>query len=230
MKKKLLALLFVGILALGGCQSKEAADKEKIMKAFESIGMEYSTVIANVLSKEWNVVDGEDIYEFTKEGTGTISGEAFTYSCGFDEDNQIALKIIADDTQEEHYYYVSTDDTGYGLHLDAVGNEEDVYLFQNNVELIAVDDERAKDLIGEWADKSDNRYVLREDRTMTIKGTSSETEGTFSVVEQKEDGTLLVTLVFGADTMEFTYSFLDNGDTVQLCRPGTDTVHTWIRK
>lgn len=230
MKKKLLALLFVGILALSGCRSKEAADKEKIMKAFENIGMEYSTVIANVLSKEWNVVDGEDIYEFTKDGTGTVSGDAFSYSCGFDEENQIVLKITMDDTKEEKYYYVSTDDTGYGLHLDAAGSEDDVYLFQNDVELIPADDERAKDLIGEWADKSDNRYILRKDNTMTIKGSSSETEGTFSVVEQKEDGTLLVTLVFGADTMEFTYGFLDNGDTVQLCRPGTDTVHTWIRK
>ena len=229
MKKRLLALLFVGILCMTGCQSKEEAKREALMKAFENIGMEHSAVIMNVLSKEWNVVDGEDTYEFTKEGTGDISGDTFTYSCGFDEENNIALKIVMDGTEEEKYYYVSTDDTGYGLYLDQAG-EDDVYLFQNNVELIDLSDERAAAIIGEWADKSDNRYIFNEDSTMLIKGSQSETEGTFSVVEWKEDGSLLLTLVFGSDTMEFNYEFLSDGVTVQLCRPGTDIIHTWIKK
>ena len=64
---------------------------------------------------------------------------------------------------------------------------------------------------------------------MLIKGSQSETEGTFSVVEVNEDGSLLLTLVFGSDTMEFNYEFLSDGS-MQLCRPGTDIVHTWIRK
>ena len=229
MKKRLLALLFAGILCMTGCQSEEEAKREALMKAFENIGMEHSAVIMNVLSKEWNVVDGEDTYEFTKEGTGDISGDTFTYSCGFDEENNIALKIVMDGTEEEKYYYVSTDDTGYGLHLDQAG-EDDVYLFQNNVELIDLSDERAAAIIGEWADKSDNRYIFNEDGTMLIKGSQSETEGTFSVVEWKEDGSLLLTLVFGSDTMEFNYEFLSDGVTVQLCRPGTDIIHTWIKK
>ena len=67
-------------------------------------------------------------------------------------------------------------------------------------------------------------------KTILIKGSQSETEGTFSVVEWKEDGSLLLTLVFGSDTMEFNFEFLDNGNTMQLCRPGTDIVHTWIKK
>ena len=229
MKKRLLALLFAGILCMTGCQSEEEAKREALMEAFENIGMEHSAVIMNVLSKEWNVVDGEDTYEFTKEGTGDISGDTFTYSCGFDEENNIALKIVMDGTEEEKYYYVSTDDTGYGLHLDQAG-EDDVYLFQNNVELIDLSDERAAAIIGEWADKSYNRYIFNEDSTMLIKGSQSETEGTFSVVEWKEDGSLLLTLVFGSDTMEFNYEFLSDGVTVQLCRPGTDIIHTWIKK
>ena len=52
MKKRLLALLFIGILALTGCQNKEQAKLEALQKAFENIGMEHSAVIMNVLSKE----------------------------------------------------------------------------------------------------------------------------------------------------------------------------------
>ena len=43
-------------------------------------------------------------------------------------------------------------------------------------------------------------------------------------------GSFLLTLVFGSDTMEFNYEFLSDGVTVQLCRPGTDVIHTWIKK
>lgn len=230
MKKKLLALLFVGILALTGCQSEEQEKTDKLMEAFESIGMEHSAVIMNVLSKEWVEAETNETYVFTKEGTGNISGDTFTYSCGFDEENNIALKIVMDESKEEKYYYVSTDDTGYGLHLDLAGEKEDVYILQNNVEFIDIKDERAAAIVGEWADKSDNRYIFNEDYTMLIKGSLSETEGTYSVVEWKEDGSLLLTLVFGGDTMEFNYEFLSDGVTVQLCRPGTDIVHTWIKK
>ena len=230
MKKKLLALLFVAVLCLTGCQNEEEAKMEALQSAFENIGMEHSAVIMNVLSKEWVEADSKETYVFTREGTGNIAGADFTYSCGFDEENNIALKVTMDETKEEKYFYVSTDDTGYGLKLDLAGAEEDVYLIQNNVEIIDVSDERAAAVVGEWADKSDNRYILNDDNTMLIKGSLSETEGTFSVVELKEDGSLLLTLVFGSDTMEFNYEFLDNGNTMKLCRPGTDIVHTWIRK
>ena len=86
MKKRLIALLFVSVLTVTGCQSAEEAEKEKIIEAFEHIGMEHSAVIMNVLSKEWVEADGEDFYVFTTEGTGDISGAAFTYTCGFDEE------------------------------------------------------------------------------------------------------------------------------------------------
>ena len=103
-------------------------------------------------------------------------------------------------------------------------------MIQNNVEIIEISNERAAAVVGEWADKSDNRYILNDDNTMLIKGSQSETEGTFSVVELKEDGSLLLTLVFGSDTMEFNFEFLDDGNTMKLCRPGTDIIHTWIKK
>lgn len=227
MKKRFLALLFVMLFAVVGCQNSE---KDKIMEAFESIGMEHSDVIKTVLSKEWVEASSNESYVFTKEGTGERAGESFTYSCGFDEENQIVLKIVMDDSKEENYFYISTDDTGYGLQLDLADSKEDVYLLQTNVEFVELSDERAAAIIGEWADKSDNRYVFNEDGSMLIKGSLSETEGTFSVVEWKEDGKLLLTLVFGGDTMEFNYEFLDEGNTVKLCRPGTDVVHTWIKK
>ena len=230
MKKKLLALLFVAVLCLTGCQSEEEAKKEALQEAFENIGMEHSAVIMNVLSKEWVEADSNEIYVFTKEGTGEIAGAGFTYSCGFDDENNIALKVTMDETKEEKYFYVSTDDTGYGLKLDLAGEEADVYLIQNNVEIIEISNERAAAVVGEWADKSDNRYILNDDNTMLIKGSQSETEGTFSVVELKEDGSLLLTLVFGSDTMEFNFEFLDDGNTMKLCRPGTDIIHTWIKK
>ena len=220
----------MAVLCLTGCQSEEEEKKEALQEAFENIGMEHSAVIMNVLSKEWVEADSKEIYAFTKEGTGEIAGAGFTYSCGFDDENNIALKITMDETKEEKYFYVSTDDTGYGLKLDLAGEEEDVYLIQNNIEIIDVSDECAAAVVGEWADKSDNRYILNDDNTMLIKGSQSETEGTFSVVKLKEDGSLLLTLVFGSDTMEFNFEFLDDGNTMKLCRPGTDIIHTWIKK
>ena len=75
MKKKLLALILMGILCFTGCQNAEEAKKEELMKMFETIGMEHSAVIMNVLSKEWVEAGGDDTYVFTKEGTGNISCE-----------------------------------------------------------------------------------------------------------------------------------------------------------
>lgn len=225
MKKRLFILLAAGILCLTGCQSAEEKQQAELMEAFEEMGVEHNEVIMSVLSKEWKVLDGEDIYEFTKEGTGTVSGETFTYSCGFNEDNDIMLQMTMDETGEEYHYFVSADDTGHGLFFESVEGEN-MHLLLANVELLEMTDERAKKMIGEWADKSDNRYVFEEDRTMMIKG-SSETEGTYSVVIR--DGMPVLTLVFGSNTLEFEYEFVED-TIIDLCAPGTETVHTWIKK
>ena len=230
MKKRLLALLFVGILALTGCQSEAEKEKEAFQKAFETVDTKYSDAIKTVLANEWAEVDGEAMYVFATDGTGSIDGKTFTYTCGFDAENKIAMEVVMDETKAEEYFYVSTDNTGYGLNLDVVGSEEDVYLMRTNVNVLESSDERVAAIVGEWADKSDNRYVFNADGTMVIKGSESDTEGFFSLVEMKEDGSLFFNLLFAGDIMDFYYAMSDDGNTMTLCRPGTDVIHTWTRK
>ena len=226
MKKRLLVLLMAGILGLTGCQSAEEKKQAEMMEAFEQMGVEHNEVIMSVLSKKWKVLGGKDTYEFTKEGTGNLSGEEFKYSCGFNEENDIMLQITMNETEKELNYFVSADDTGHGLFLETVDGER-MQLLLANVELLDMKDERAKLIVGEWADKSDNRYVFEEDRKLVIKGSDSEKEGSYSVVIRDEIP--LLTLVIGSNTLEFEYEFV-NESAMDLCAPGTETVHTWIKK
>lgn len=226
MKNRWLILLMAGIFCLTGCQSAEEKQRTAIQEAFEQMGVEHNEVIMAVLSKEWKVLNSEATYEFTKEGTGNISGETLTYSCGFCEENDIMLQIKMDENGEEFCYFVSADDTGHGLYLKPVQEEEKTHLILANVELLDIKKE-ASVFIGEWSDKSDNRYMLNDDGTMTIRGADSEKEGTYSVA--RRDGVELLTLVFGSNTLEFAYEFLDE-TTVRLCAPGTEIIHTWVKK
>lgn len=226
MKKRLLVLVLAGVLCLTGCQSAEEKQQAQMMEAFEKMGVEHNEVIMSVLSKEWKVLGGETTYEFTKEGTGNISGDTFTYSCGFDEENDIMLQITMDETEEEFHYFVSADDTGHGLFFETVEGET-MQLLMANVELLDMADERVQRIIGEWADKSDNRYVFDEERKLVIKGSDSEKEGSYSVVIRDEVS--LLTLVIGSNTLEFQFEFVDE-NIMDLCAPGTETVHTWIKK
>lgn len=227
MKKRLLVLLFAGILALSGCRTKKEAEKAKLAEALENMGEEHSEVLKAVLSKEWNEADSGDTYVFTKEGTGEISGESFTYICGFNEENRMLLQMIMDGTKEERNYYVTTDDTGYGLHLDTAG-DDDLYLIQADMELLGEEDERAAGIPGEWADKSDNRYILKEDRAVVIKNKSGgETEGTYSLAERKDDEMLILTLVFGGNTLDFHYELSQDGQTLTLSTP--EASHEWTK-
>ena len=226
MKKGLLALLFVGVLCLSGCQSEEKKEIEAFQKAFETVDTKYSEAIKTVMTNEWAETDGEDIYVFTQEGTGDISGETFTYSCGFDAENKIAMKVVMDETKEELNYFVSADDTGHGLFFESVEGEK-MQLLMSNVELLDTTDERVKKIIGEWADKSDNRYVFDEERNLVIKSSESEKEGSYSVVIRDE--VPLLTLVIGSNTLEFQFEFVEE-TIMDLCAPGTETVHTWIKK
>lgn len=231
MKKQLFFLGLICAVSLTGCgDSAETEEKERaaMADAFDRMDREYSVVISNVLSKEWTETQSDEIYLFTKEGEGTVSGQSFSYFCGFDEDNQILLKIVMDETEEEDYYYVSVDETGYGLYLDGPGKDQDLYLMQNNVEVLDLADECVKDVIGEWKDQNDHRYIFRKNGTLQVKGSAGDSEGTFSAVRWKEDGSLRLMLLTGSNGMDFQYEFLDV-DTLQLCRPGEDTVHTWER-
>ena len=67
-------------------------------------------------------------------------------------------------------------------------------------------------------------FAIKKDNTDLLNSVNA------CIAEWKEDGSLLLTLVFGGDSMEFNFEFLSDDVTMQLCRPGTDVVHTWIRK
>lgn len=224
-KKFLLTLAFAVALVLGGCQDQE----KELENAFENMDTAYSEVLRTVLSKEWEEVGGEDIWKFAKDGTGNILGQGFTYRCGFDKENQMLLQIVMDDTEEERNFYVSTDDTGYGLYLQTPEGEK-VYLFQTNMELLDSADERAAGLLGEWKDGSGNRYVLKEDRTMVIRYVDGgETEGNYSAAERRVDGELILTLVFNRNTLDYSYGLSADGMSVTLSAPGADMVYEWTK-
>lgn len=227
MKKRFAVLAMIGVLALTGCQAAEADREKQFAESLEDAGVSYDSVVMNVLAKEWKAENG-DIYTFTKDADGTISGEAFTYTCGVDENNEIVLQIVMDASEETRNYYVTTDETGYGLYLEPAGGGERIYILQTNVSLLGTDDALVAGLFGEWADKSDNRYIFNEDGTMQIKGSSGDREGTYSVAET--DNGIILKMLFGADELEFNYEFSDDGHTMELVAPGTETVHTWTKQ
>ena len=68
---------------------------------------------------------------------------------------------------------------------------------------------------------------MNTNRVQVFHGADSDKEGTYSVV--RRDGVEILTLVFGSNTLEFAYEFLDE-TTIRLCAPGTETIHTWVKK
>lgn len=237
MKQRYLFFVLGCVLCLGGCnrtddmeaQEKiETIEKVELEEAFDALDREFSSVIANVLSKEWIETESQEMYVFEKDGTGSISGVPFSYECGFSEKNEILLKLNMDDTEEERFYKVSVDTTGYGLELDGPGTRNDLYLLQDQVEFLEFSEERTKDILGTWKDQGENEYILREDGTMTVKGSERESEGTFSIVIWKEDGSIFLTLVSGGNVLQYEYEFLDQ-DTLKLWRKGSEEAHTWVR-
>ena len=73
-----------------------------------------------------------------------------------------------------------------------------------------------------------NEYKLKKDGKLVIKSSSGETKGTYCVAENA-DGTLRLNLVISGGTLEYVYTLSDDGSTVELCSPGTDTVHKWTK-
>ena len=100
--------------------------------------------------------------------------------------------------------------------------------YHRNLELLDLTDDRAKGLIGKWTDNSGNEYKLKKDGKLVIKSSSGETKGTYCVAENA-DGTLRLNLVISGGTLEYVYTLSDDGSTVELCSPGTDTVHKWTK-
>lgn len=188
-----------------------------------------SESVAKVVAKKWKV-DGKNIvYDLKTDGTGTKDGEAFTFECGFDEDNNITLAITPDGKDEKLTYAITTDSTGYGINLKSLDGGEDLRLLQADVEFLDMSDERASDIVGIWSDESGNKYEFRKNGKMKIKGSSGITEGTYSAVQNGE-GTLLLNLVVSGGSLEYEYTLSDDGNTLNLVSPGTDTVHSWTKE
>ena len=163
-----------------------------------------------------------------EDGTGTKDDAGLTFECGFDEDNNITIKITMDGEDEGKLYAVTTDDTGYGIVLKSLDGGKDMKFLQADTDLLDLTDDRAKGLIGKWTDNSGNEYKLKKDGKLVIKSSSGETKGTYCVAENT-DGTLRLNLVISGGTLEYVYTLSDDGSTVELCSPGTDTVHKWTK-
>ena len=113
--------------------------------------------------------------------------------------------------------------------MESLDGGEDLRLLQADVEFLDMSDERASDLVGIWSDESGNKYEFRKNRKMKIKGSSGVTEGTYSAV-QNEEGTLLLNLVVSGGSLEYEYTLSDDGNTLNLVSPGTETVHSWTKE
>lgn len=238
MKKRLLVIGFAAALFLTACngQKPAASTTDEVDKAAnemkETMGDSVqlpSEAVANILAKTWNVPETGDVYSMQTDGTGTKNGETFTFECGFDEDNNITLSLKLDGGSREEVYAITTDDTGYGLNLSSLDGGRDIYMFPADLQLVDPTDERAAGIVGEWSDQSENKYVFNKDNGLQIESSDSETDGTYSVVE-KGDGTLLLNLVVSGGSLEYEYTLDGEGKTLELCSPGTDTVHTWTKQ
>lgn len=246
MKKTVLILLLVTVLGLTGCAGKDSgkADsnksgksntedvdqfaKEMKDKVGDSVSLP-SESVAKAIAKKWIVADSNDIYDIKTDGSGTKNEEAFTFECGFDDENHITLDIKMKDTDEKELYAISTDTTGYGINLTALDKGKDLYLLPEDLEFLEMNDERAAGIIGEWADESGNKYTFKKDNTMKIKGSDSSNKGTYSVVLNAE-GTLLLNMAVSGGALEFEYTLSDDEKTMELSNVGTDSSHTWTKQ
>ena len=73
-----------------------------------------------------------------------------------------------------------------------------------------------------------NEYILKKDGSALIKGSSGKTEGTFGVVRDAQ-GTLKLNLVMEGGSLEYEYTLSEDHTALELCSPGTDTIHRWTK-
>ena len=238
MKKRFLILAFAAVFCMAGCggndgpaaSTTEEVDKyaEEMQEAGEQGLIAPSEAVKNLLIKTWNVDGGSDVYTMEKDGTGTKNGDAFTFECGFDKDNNITLEIMLNDSEEMELYAISADETGYGLNLASLNGGRDIRLVPADLEFLEMTDARAEGLLGEWADKSGNHYIFDADNKLTIKGSDSDMEGTYSAVQNAE-GTLLLNLVVPGGALEYAYTMNEDHTQIELRSPGADVVHVWTK-
>lgn len=184
--------------------------------------------MTKVLAKKWDVVGTESVYDLKEDGTGTLDGKALTFECGFDEDDNITMGIKMDGEEKEQLYAIEDDTTGYGLKLKSLDGGKDMELFQSDIERIDISDAQASGLLGTWKDDNENEYTFKKDGTVVIKGSSGKTKGTFGVVKDAE-GILQLNLVMEGGSLEYEYTLSEDHTVLELCSPGTDTIHRWTK-
>ena len=235
MKKRLFALLLAALLcvtmvACGDDENTEKVDElASSMQDGGAVGIiTPSQSVMAAMAKEWCVVESDDIYVMNTDGTGTKNDAAFTFECGFNKNNKITMNIKFDDTEE--VYLVATDATGYGVSLKAVEGAEDKVLLPADLEFLALDDERVNGIVAEWKDASGNIYKLGKDFDLVIDGVKSDSEGTYSVVQNSE-GKFFLNLVIKGSAFEYGFNLDNEKGELELwgADSDTDTTHIWTK-
>lgn len=241
MMKKILFLttLIAAALSLSACGGDEkkaggsATEKvdemaSQVQESVDGIDLP-SESVTKAVSNTWVVPDTDEVYVLQADGTGNRDGEPFTFECGFDDENNITLKITMDDGSAENLYAISTDSTGYGIDLAALDDGEDLKFLPEDLEFLSTDDERISGLIGTWADESGNEYEFDKDGRMAIRSADSETKGSFSAVADSEGG-LFFRIVVEGGSLEYGFELGEDGTEMKLASPGTDVIHSWTKK
>lgn len=241
MMKKILFLttLIAAALSLSACGGDEkkaggsATEKvdemaSQVQESVDGIDLP-SESVTKAVSNTWVVPDTDEVYVLQADGTGNRDGEPFTFECGFDDENNITLKITMDDGSAENLYAISTDSTGYGIDLAALDDGEDLKFLPEDLEFLSTDDERISGLIGTWTDESGNEYEFDKDGHMAIRSADSETKGSFSAVADSEGG-LFFRIVVEGGSLEYGFELGEDGTEMKLASPGADVIHTWTKK
>lgn len=244
MKRKLIALILASMFCVTACSGNGTSEDTKggtstteevdqmASEIKEQVGDSVSLPsesVTKAVAGTWREQENDDLYVLSEDGTGTKNGEALTFECGFDDDNNITINILMDGEDEGSQYAVSTDDTGYGINFTSLDGGEDIFLLPEGLKFLELTDERVAGIIGEWADDGGNTYRFEDDHSMVISDSKTETKGVFNVVEN-EEGILLLKMKVPGGSLEFTYDLDEENAGIELQAPGDDTVHHWTRK
>ena len=108
MKRLVVALLLASTLCMTGCGDTKktepaASTTEEVDKASSTMKEQMgdnavlpSDSVKRVMAKQWKVIGTDTVYDLKEDGTGTKDDAGLTFECGFDEDNNITIKITMD--------------------------------------------------------------------------------------------------------------------------------------
>lgn len=213
--------------------AKEEAQADSAESVLENMTIDYSEAVAMAISKEWNVEGEEEGYLFSADGSGEhrLEGETerIQYTCGFDEENNILVRIMAKEREET--YRITTDETGYGIYLEAMEGAEGIagkkLLTPADLKILDIDDEKVTGILGVWEDDGGNRYEFTKENEFLIL-TAEDSNGTFCAAEKK-DGILEVLILVAGGNLRYEYSLQDDGRTLQLYNRDAESYYYWHR-